>query len=325
MSFFLLLLVPYASLAPWWAAGALAGDLPALTTPHPGVLHFKPAQDAGGDPPEAGSRPDLGPAPGAAVDGPSRRPSLPCTPAEARRLSKDWEAKPMGAGWRILLSRRFALRSDAKVDEIRTVAAWAEVLLDAVHAKFEGDLADLRLSLRLFADPGEFAAYASCRGADGARSFYDEAHAEAVLVRPASGAGEELARHLAHELVHLYLDRTLPRPRPAWVSEGLAEVYGDYEVKDGKLGFRDSADPAPLASALEEGRLLPLAKLAALEPEEFRGEGWSLRYAAAASLVRFLGRRDPKAAWALARGKSLEGYGDPAALEKAWHESIRAK
>lgn len=324
MIFVLLTFLPYASVIPW-AIASSAGRLEPIPAPALGASHFRTAQDMDGES-DGESEPEspsaLGPAPkGAAPDTASRSPSPPLSAAEAAKRSREWEAKRLGSGdWRVLLSDRWAVRSDTPVEEIRTVAAWAEALLDAVHGELKGNLAETRLSIRLFENAEEFRIYATCRGVPDAQSFYDAPQGEMVLCRPKGRPLARLTGVLARHLVHQYLDRVMERWGPPWVIEGLAEHFADYTVADGRIAFGTGPDRPRLLEALEKGRFAAMADLASAE--ECRG---ALRLAQAASLIRFLRTREPRAAWELARGKPLSTFGVPADLEKAWVDWIKAE
>src|SRR5439155_19850625 len=51
-------------------------------------------------------------------------------------------------------------------------------------------------------------------------------------------SSEELLHLLLHEAVHAYLDRYIERPGvrlPLWLNEGLAEYFGNSDIKDGRI------------------------------------------------------------------------------------------
>jgi hypothetical protein len=117
----------------------------------------------------------------------------------------------------------------------------------------------------------------------------------------------EVAATLVHELAHLLNRRALGPALPPWLDEGMAddlagaEIGADGSLVPGRIGGSILAGPARIEfrgavaavrqvdQAFAAGRAVPLARLTALEWEEFvRSEESQLHYAQAGLLVRYL-------------------------------------
>jgi hypothetical protein len=117
----------------------------------------------------------------------------------------------------------------------------------------------------------------------------------------------EVAATLVHELAHLLNRRALGPSLPPWLDEGIAddlagsEVGPTGELRPGRIGGSVREHPArlelhgavaslrQLEQALAAGRAVPLARLTAMEWEEFvRSGDSSLHYAQASFFVRYL-------------------------------------
>ncbi len=101
-------------------------------------------------------------------------------------------------------------------------------------------------------------------------------------------------RTVRHEGFHQYLDR-LVEDAPSWFNEGMAEYYELADLHGGE--WKEGQPNGDHVELLREagGRWLPLAKLFALDPDEFYGEGSSLHYAQCWLVVHCL-RQGPKEA-----------------------------
>jgi hypothetical protein len=224
----------------------------------------------------------------------------------------------LDGGWRLLMSPRFAVRGDVRVDDLRTVAAFAECFLDAVHHRLGGNLSDIRFSIRAYAREGEFRRYAACLGVESARSFYDARRAEIVIHVPATRDRSELSGDLMHEVVHEFLDRVHDRTGPAWFVEGLAGWFADYTLDKGRP-TPAPRDPTPeAASAARESKLVPIKRLTGLDLGAFQSEEGALMRAEAASFVRYLAWLDPGLLRHLAAGRQLPSDLAPERIEKDW-------
>ena len=119
-------------------------------------------------------------------------------------------------------------------------------------------------------------------------------------------AGTEVASTLIHELTHLLNRRAVGPQLPSWLDEGIAEDLGlsrveaDGRLAPGTLGgvmvragqriqiYGAHSSLARLAGAAEAGRLLPLARLLALDEQGFVHDQARLTYTHAAFWVRYL-------------------------------------
>jgi hypothetical protein len=216
-TFCLLLAVPFLPVIPW-ALAAGPGPLPM--------------------PPEVLSNPDPIPT-GAAEDRFLRGPSLPLDPAGVRRASRGWKVHRIdGGGWNLLMTDRFAVRGDIRTDDLRAVGAFAERFLDSIHERLKGDLTDLRLSIRVFADEGEFRHHASCREVEAPAWFYDHRGGEIAILYSGATDVSEFCGRLMRGVTLEYLDRVLEFRGPAQVADDVAEWFSDYEVLRGRVAPR---------------------------------------------------------------------------------------
>ncbi len=155
---------------------------------------------------------------------------------------------------------------------------------------------------------------------------------------------DELLGLMIHETFHAFSDRKLRRPRSTplyWLEEGLAEYFGNSQVKKGTLVpgrtirrkflmhygqvFKRQTEAGlslqQLRQALRRGETPPLESLASMSHQEFYGEDHSLHYGLAWLLVHYL--RHGEDSWAESRFPSLllylyEGYDTVAALERTY-------
>ncbi|MBI4563959.1 MAG: hypothetical protein HY716_04600 [Planctomycetes bacterium] len=215
------------------------------------------------------------------------------------------------------MSDRFALRGDVRAIDLRILAAWAERFLDAIHNRLQGDIEDVRFSIRFFAKEEEFRCYAASRGAPTAESFYDFKHAEIVLFQELGADSGKLAAALMHALALEYLDRALGIRSPAWLLEGLAGYFSHYEVVDGGV-IPGAALMKEMKQALQSGSFVPLHRLIGLDLSAFQSEAGRLLCLEAAALVHFLTGRDRELIQDLAHGTPLEWFEDLKSLESEW-------
>lgn len=219
-TFVLLMAVPFLPVVPWVLA---AGPDPAPLAPQ-GEIAIDTSLAI--------------PIPTGAADEGSFRgpPPAPVDPAGVRRAARGWELRALDAdGWNLLMSDRFAVRGNIESDDLRAVGAFAERFLDAVHERLGGDLTDLRLSIRVFAEDEEFRHWASCRDVEASRWFYDHRWGEIALLFGPGTDVSEFCTDLMRGVVHVYFDRVLGYEGPPWVGEGVAEWFADYGVSGGRV------------------------------------------------------------------------------------------
>jgi hypothetical protein len=157
----------------------------------------------------------------------------------------------------------------------------------------------------------------------------------------------EVAATLVHELAHLLNRRALGPSLPPWLDEGIAddlagsEVGPTGELRPGRIGGRVLEHPARLEfhgavaalrqvdEAYASGHAVPLARLTAMEWEEFVGsDDRGLHYAQASFFVRYLlDGGDPELAAgfrrfldAVADGGAPNGEALRAGLGRSWGE-----
>jgi hypothetical protein len=236
-----------------------------------------------------------------------------------RERSRNWSWKPLEtSGWKILMADHAAIRGDAPVETLRTSGAYLEAYREMLAAALGGDAEGIVFSVRVFADPREFRAYASILGAPNAESLYDPRTQEIVVCHePAKGAAR-LQRTLAHEFTHAYMDRVFRRTDPLWLCEGLAEYFSNFDVRDGRLVPGRVDRRALLLLALEEP--VPLRRFLRLRRDEMYGPSFPAHYAQAWSLAHHLMSRQDGTIDLLLRGEPVK---DLDALERGWREHLR--
>jgi len=311
-TFLMLVAVPFLPVIPWlMSAGPDPAPMPASDLQAGGVALVSSAPNGPTSPGAADDGLPLEPVrfrPAPDDEGPSRGPSPPLDAAGIRRAARGWEVRDIDeSGWKLLMSERFAVRGNGRSDDLRTIAAFAERFLDAVHKRLQGDLTDLRFSIRVFAVEEELRQWASCQGVEASRWFYDPHDAELTLLFAPGKSLSELSGDLIRGVALEYMDRVLGRTDPPWVLEGVAEWFGDYELDKGRIVPRGRD-----RESRSQERVPTLEELARLDS--------TARIAAAASFVRFLDTRHPRAVAEWVRSGSLDPFGGAERLEREWRE-----
>jgi hypothetical protein len=223
-TFFILMAVPFLPVVPWVLAAGPEPEPMAAAGAHPEVISLSQPIPTGAA--ERGESSFRGPPP-------------PLDPAAIRKAARKWEVKPIdGSGWKLLMTNRFAVRGDLLNDDLRAVGAFAERFLDSVHERLKGDLTDLRLSIRVFAQEPEFLDWASCHHVEAAEWFYDPHAAEIVLLFSGATDVSKFCGHLMRGVTLEYFDRALEYQGPSRVAESVAEWLADYEVLKGIVSPR---------------------------------------------------------------------------------------
>ena len=138
-----------------------------------------------------------------------------------------------GGEWKLLMTDRFALRGDIRGDDLKSVGAFSESLLDAIHAELKGDLVDIRLSIRVFGNEEEFRQWASCREIEAGEWFYDSRGHEVALHFGPTTDINRFCGNLMRGVVHVYMDRASGGLTAD--SNALAERFANYEVIKGRV------------------------------------------------------------------------------------------
>jgi hypothetical protein len=92
---------------------------------------------------------------------------------------------------------------------------------------------------------------------------------------------------LVHELTHSLMSEDFPAA-PIWLAEGMASLYEQCRAEGDVLRGDDNWRLPELKAALEAGRMVPLAKLLAMSPADFRSGRESLNYAESRYFCKFL-------------------------------------
>lgn len=172
------------------------------------------------------------------------------------------------ADWITLRGAGVELVSDASEKTVRATLQRLAEIRAVLPSAAEPDALPLRIFL--FAKESQFRAYAPNQTADG---FYQSGFDRDYI---AMRAGVDLPRVAAHEYVHFAMHQR-GVARPAWLEEGLAEFYSNYDGR--QLGR-----PIPEHLRLLEGQWLSAEEMN--QPRELR----PLYYAQSWALVHMLRR-----------------------------------
>lgn len=158
----------------------------------------------------------------------------------------------------------------------------------------------------LFAEEADYRSFQRAEGRLGALDARGHSGYGVVALWDGGRPRLDIAGTLVHELAHLVNRRALGPLLPSWLDEGIADDFASSEldgegrilpgtlsglrVKAGRFYrvFGAQASLLALAGEIEEGRLLPLPRLAALSWEEFMGSEGGIRYIHAAFWIRYL-------------------------------------
>ena len=224
------------------------------------------------------------------VDEPRRGPS-PFSLEALKDRSSRWTFTRMETPrWRLVLTERFAVRSDLVMDDLRYAGACLEEAYSALEGILGGGTGDLRFSARIFRSRDAFTRYAGCLGVKDAVSFYDPATYEIVAFRDEGAGRERLGVALFHETAHIYIHRVFGRTGPLWLTEGVAEYVSRFRVSAGRVrvGEDDPAARTALKAALDRGTWIPLLELLEMVREAFYGPRYAQAYAQSWLLIRTL-------------------------------------
>lgn len=111
--------------------------------------------------------------------------------------------------------------------------------------------------------------------------YYSPRH-RALVMNIATGGGT-----LVHEIVHPFMRANFAKC-PSWFDEGLASLYEQSSMRDGKIIGLTNWRLAGLQQAIRDGRTLTLEALCSTTDAGFYGEGAGLHYAMARYLCYYL-------------------------------------
>ncbi|MFQ5512820.1 MAG: peptidase MA family metallohydrolase [Myxococcota bacterium] len=193
-------------------------------------------------------------------------------------------------------SAHFRLLQDVDLDWV-TGRGGSRAFERAVLAELEQAYRDLARSLDIrprhairvvIYDPGVFEQIFGGRFRFSAVGFYEGA-SQLIHIRGGTRVDAPLVRTLHHEYVHAALDAvTDPRRIPAWLNEGLAQLFEHRAL--GKRGL-GSAEYEWLRRASANGAWLPLERLSGMSFASFDADDARLAYRQAYGLVDYLVRR----------------------------------
>ena len=177
-------------------------------------------------------------------------------PAHARERGADgkWSAR-RSSHFELLQDvalERYSGRDGSRAFEIAVLAA-----LESAHDRVrDGIGVEPRARVRVFVyDPGVFDASYSARFGFRAAGFWDGA----IHVRGGTEVDARIVGTLVHEYLHAALASLAPADVwPAWLNEGLAELFEREALGAVRLGARERAE---LQLAIARGHWLPLAAL----------------------------------------------------------------
>jgi len=204
-----------------------------------------------------------------------------------QKVAKELEAMraKLGAGFLVESEGPFAVAgnlSQARFEAIRrgTIGACARALWSAYFAKQP----DYPIKVYLFADDTSYREWAKKLFGDTQVSHfgYYRPWDQTLVMNIGTGTGT-----LVHEMTHALMKPDFP-DAPTWFDEGLASLHEQCQVAPTTIKGLTNWRLPGLQKAIDDGRLVPLAKLVATTTAQFRGENEGLHYAEARYLVMYL-------------------------------------
>lgn len=183
-----------------------------------------------------------------------------------------------------LAGKRYLLRTSETEERGRDLLEFMEKIYPLYEELFEAPKTNRRMELWLYSE-----AEAYLKGGWPAKSegCYREGvlagYWDASLMKPV----------FAHEGVHQFLDLVGGGPYPKWFAEGVADVFANFEVREGKHYFGTKSGPIArsrlpaIRNAVCRGKEHRLAKLFEIDAKTFFEDG-ELCYAQAWSFCHFL-------------------------------------
>jgi tetratricopeptide (TPR) repeat protein len=227
------------------------------------------------------------------------------------------------SGWSRVRTPRFTVVSPGPAGDAQRVAGAVDAFWSAFRRLVPGAKTDpLAPTIVLAFDWARYEPYApryDGRPLRVAGSFVGTAQANYLALTLDQGAGAWSVAY--HELTHLIVTQTLPRP-PAWFNEGIAEFYSTFTMTpegDAQLG---DLIPEHIV-LLRRERWLSLDELfevTTASPLYNEGDKRSMFYAEAWALVHYLLSSGPERAQQLFDflARLAEGQGTPSAFRSAF-------
>ena len=225
--------------------------------------------------------------------------------------------------WILARSKHFVLISSAGEKRTRETAGGLETLAAALtQATPQFAAAPAETRVFIFARHSEAQPYFDMlvgeRNAHVAGLFVSSKNMASMLME---SRGENDDRTPFHELIHYLITNSGTRP-PLWLEEGLAEYFGNAELRNGSIR---AGSPIPQhAQLLRERRLISLDQLFTITSESKMynsAETQRAFYAESWAIVDWLIRTDPHAFYDFLRdveeGKSVEE-----ALRARYHRNV---
>jgi hypothetical protein len=232
--------------------------------------------------------PPVPPRPAPAPTAPTPPPATTTLPAAALAERAEQLRARLGAGFTVLVEPPFVVAGNEPATAVERRAAttirWSVEQLKREY--FAADPAKI-VEIYLFGDSDSYA-----RGArelfddepDTPYGYYSPAH-EALIMNIATGGGT-----LVHEIVHPFVASNFPAC-PAWFNEGLASLYEQCSVRDGRIIGLPNWRLPELQRNLRSRRAPSLATLTATSTATFYGARSGLYYAQARYLCHYLQER----------------------------------
>ena len=267
--------------------------------------------------------------------------------AVAVAAGKGWPMKQDNAGYLIVETPHYVVKTDLGSDAAQLIATHQEALFGELYARLAGNQAGIiqipRASLLVV---GSKEKYLSLMGSDakGSQGQFVSGKNQLSAWGPKDDM-DGLLETLRHEGTHQLVLSFVGGKCPIWLNEGLSEFFEQAQFTGGRfhVGQAPIRNVNYLKKALEEDRLIPVPKMLAIKSDEWlslvknQDKSAYTHYLEAWAMVHFLqgaenGKyrvpftqyiwhlsrgRDPKEAWDAVFG------GDVAGFEKRLREYIK--
>ena len=267
--------------------------------------------------------------------------------AAAPAAAKGWPMKQDNAGYYVVETPHYVIKTDLGPDAAQLFARHQEALFFELYKRMAGNKADIvQIARGTVVVVGTKEKYLALLGteAKGSQGQYDP-NKNQISAWGSGDEADQALETLRHEGTHQFVRQFIGSKCPLWLNEGLAEFFERAQFVGGQLqvGQTPPYHLRELKLALEEKRLFSIPDMlvrtheAWLEAVKSGSKEAPLQYAEAWAMVHFLqGADDAKYQgpfiqyiWHLGRGRSSKeawdaAFGDSvAAFEKRFRDYIK--
>lgn len=242
------------------------------------------------------------------------------SPAHLRSIAKRLDLEVEGSvakGWVKVSGPNVSVYGNAPIKKLRAIASMSDVYLGVLYFALGGDPERLTFDILVFRNERDFKAQAGRVGCPNAGAYYvgGAAH-EIAIPAPDEGSPESLERLLSHEFTHAYVDRVFNFKGGLWFNEGLAEYFSNLQVSNGEISPGAVNEHGLGILRAHRHALIPIRDFMEIGKDTFYGPGFSLHYAQAWAMVRFLFIIYPGAVNSILKGDPIPMEEED--VEKRW-------